>query len=221
MKTQMIKRTLLIAAAGIFVWVARKAPAQDAAGAVPSPMTYGMEQILKLEQARVGDATVIAYINNSPTGYGLNAEQIIYLRQQGVSDAVLTAMLTQSRAPIAPADASQFAPTPPPADTESAPVAEPSIVNTPTAPPSVTYVQTVPTPDYSYYYPSYSYYGWPFGWCWWGGAWHVGWGWHGGGGWNTGWHGGWGGGWHGGSGWHAGGGWHSSGGGHGGGGWHR
>jgi len=224
MKT--IKKTLLVVAGAAFVWLAWKAPAQDTASfAAPPQISYGAQQVLKLEQAKVGDATVIAYINNSQTSYGLDASQIIYLRQQGVSDAVLTAMLTQSRAGVAPADAPQAVPmSPPPADATA--MADQPVVATATPPPAVTYVQTAPTVDYSYYdsgtyYPNYAYFGWP--WVWWGG----GWGWHGGG-WGGGWHGGawhgggWGGGWHGGGSWHGGGGggFHF-GGGHGGGGGHH
>jgi hypothetical protein len=217
MKT--IKRTLLVVAAGAFVWLAWKAPAQDAPPyAAQSQISYGAQQVLKLEQAKVGDTTIITYIANSQTSYGLDAAQIIYLRQQGVSDAVLTAMLTQSRAGAAAADASQASAPPAMAAT---PVADTADVATASAPPAVTYVQTAPTVDDSYCYPNYAYYGWPWSWVWWGGAWHWGgnWngGWHAGGG-SAGWHGGgWGGGWHGGSwggGWHGGGGsWHSGGGG--------
>lgn len=227
MKTQTIKRALLVLAAAAFAWLAWKAPAQDitAAGATPQ-MSYGAQQVLKLEQAKVGDPTIIAYINNSQTSYGLNAEQIIYLRQQGVSEAVITAMLTQSSPAAAPAAQAPPAATasPPPATAPATPAADPTIVTTVTAPPAVTYVQSSPTvyyyPDYDY--PSYGCYGWPvsvsLGWYWYGGGWHWGGGWHGGywhGGWNSGWHGG---GWN--NSWHSGG-WNSHGGWHGGGGWHH
>jgi len=200
--------------AGSFVWWAWKAPAQDATITATAPLPYGIAQVIKLEQARISDDTVIAYINNSGNTYTLNAGQIIYLRQQGVSDAVLTAMLTQSRTAAMPAVAPQYAAPAPQATAD--------------AQPPVNYVQTAPTDYYNYptyyypnYYPYYSYYGYPwwgYNWTWYGGGSHWGWG----GGWNAGWHGaGWtGGGWHGGGGsmWHGGGGggWHggSGGGGH-------
>jgi hypothetical protein len=160
-------------------------------------LAYGVPQILQLEQAKVGDDTIVAYIKSSGNSYGLNADQIIYLRQQGVSDAVITTMLNQPKPATVPAPA---APAPQPSvSTTVAPVP------TPTVAPTVTYVQTVPATTYyyqpyyyqPYYYPAYGVYpavslsfGWGGGW---GGYYHGGYygGWHGGG--YGGWHGG---GWH-------------------------
>lgn len=235
MKFEMLRKTLLLGAATIFVWWAWKAPAQDAATInVSARVPYAVSQVIQLEQAKIGEGTVIAYIRNSGNSYNLTANDILYLRGQGVSDAVLTAMLTQPKASVAniavPSGYSQPAA---PAPQYSAPAYAPeaSAYTAPTAPaqPQVTYVQSAPTTyyypssyyyPYSYYYPSYSYYGyygWPrpwygWGWGWWGGGWH----WGGGGGWHGGWGGG---GWHGSVG---GGGFHGGGGGgfHGGGG-HR
>jgi len=125
------------------------------------PLAYGVPQILQLVQAKVPDDTIIAYIRNSGTSYGINADQIIYLRQQGISDNVLTVMLNQ------PKPASTPAPT---AQTPAAYTPQPQVVYTPT--PAPTYVQTVPSStvyvmpnnqiyyyntSYPYYYP-YSYY---------------------------------------------------------------
>src|SRR5580692_10068244 len=92
------KKALLLAVGGVFVWWAWKAPAQDTASATASmQMPYAVSQVLELEQAKVGDLTVVAYIRSSGTSYNLDASQIVFLRQQGVSDAVITAMLTQPR----------------------------------------------------------------------------------------------------------------------------
>lgn len=211
MKTMNIKKTLLLAIGGVFVWWAWKSPAQDTSGATASmEMPPAVTQVLELEQAKIGDPTVIAFIKSSGTSYNLNASQIVFLRQEGVSDAVITAMLTQPRTdgPSVNTQAPEPAPQPIVAPTTATP-SDPPIVSQP----PVTYVQNVQTApasyDYSYSYP-YPYYtcygwaGWPFGWGWYGGAWHWGWGWHGG---AVGWHGGWGGGWHGRWGGH-GGGWH-------------
>src|SRR5580658_9581393 len=99
-----LKKTALVIAAIIFVWCAWKSPAQDVAPIAAPQLPYGAAQVIKLEQAQVGDNTIIAYINNSGNTYNLDAGQIISLKQQGVSDAVLTAMLTQPKA-NAPADA--------------------------------------------------------------------------------------------------------------------
>ena len=65
------------------------------AGGAPVQLSYGVPQILQLSQAKIGDNTIVAYIQNSGTIYSLNASEIIYLKQQGVSDAVITTMLNQ------------------------------------------------------------------------------------------------------------------------------
>jgi hypothetical protein len=189
-------------------------------------------QVLHLTQAKVSDTTIIAYVENSSTMYGLNADQIIYLKQQGVSDGVLNAMLNQS-SKVAAEIANQ---TPPPNYGQGTPPDQGStaVVQPTTAAPSAVY--TVPdsqtanynawASQYSYpnYYPYYAYYPyyypyyyWPvtfsfyygspwYGWGWHGGYWHggtwVGGSWHGGTWGGSGWHGG--GTWNGGSGWHGG-----------------
>jgi len=133
--------------------------AQDAS-TVPAPapqLSYGVPQIVQLSQAKISDATIIAYIQNSGNSYGLNANQIIYLRQQGVSDAVINTMLNQPKpASSAPAQSAQ--------QNYSADV------STAVAQPTVTYVQSVPSstvyviPDTqtyrynSYYFHPYPYY---------------------------------------------------------------
>ncbi len=179
MKTQRIKKTLLIAAAAVFVWIAWKSQAQDTVAAQAMP--NGVYQVIQLEQAKISDGTIIAYIKSTADTYSLNASQILFLRQQGVSDAVITAMLTQPKAapanvPVSPVPAASPAP---PVDASTA------VVPTATAPATVTYVQTAPAPVsyyYPYYYPYGYYYGWPHpvvypwvgaGWGWRGG-WRVG-----------------------------------------------
>ena len=173
MKTQKIKRMLLVLAAGIFALLAWKAEAQNAApvNAVPH-LPYGVMEVVQLEQAKLSDQTVIAYIHNAGLAYVLKADQILYLKQQGVSDAVITALLTQQQA------------TPAPAPQPAAPA-----VSTPAPPPTVTYVQPAPTVTYVqpapvyypyYYAPPVYYYGYPhpffpsFGVGWGGRGWHAG-----------------------------------------------
>ena len=130
---------------------------QPAAATPAAPqLSYGVPEVLQLSQAKVGDSTIIAYIQNSGNNYGLNAAQIIYLRQQGVSDPVINAMLNQR---------SQTAQT---ASAATSPTVDSSTYNTQTstatAPPAVTYVQTVPAssvyviPDtQTYYYDNWLY----------------------------------------------------------------
>ena len=202
-----------MAVAGL-AWSASTTLAQDSSAAntvqpaaVNAPvvqLAYGVSQIVQLAQAKVGDDTIIAYVKNSRSSYGLNADQIIYLRQQGISDAIITTMLNQPRPGVAIAMPTTPAPQP------VASTAYGGQVSTATVAPTVTYVQTVPDTTYysqPYYYPAYTWYppvSFSFGW---GGGWGGGW--HGGGYYR----GGYGGGWHGGrsvGGWHGGGrgGWH-------------
>jgi hypothetical protein len=248
MKTRTFQKSpLTIVALTVLALVAGNVVAQDSptsattsastvAPAAASPtapqLSYGVPEILQLSQAKVGDSTIIAYIQKSGNNYGLTAAQIIYLRQQGVSDAVVNAMLNQrsQTAQSAPTDnATVSQPAAPTAPVQNNPdtsqtttvAAQPSVSYVPATTSSTVYV--VPNTQtyyyysspYPYYYPYY--YGWPavslsFGW---GGYYYGGYrgGYYGGyhGGYYGGWHGGGGGGWHGGSsGWHGGGGggWH-------------
>jgi len=158
------------------------APTAALAGAVSVPLSYGVSQIIQLSQAKVSDDTIVNYIRNSNSSYGLDASQIVYLKQQGVSDTVINTMLNQPR---------QLAPAAP----------QPTAV----AQPAATYVQTVPSstvyviPDtqtYQYYNNYYPYYGgwyypavsfsFGFGGGYHGGYYHDGWG----GGYHGGYHGG-------------------------------
>ncbi|HTY88445.1 MAG TPA: hypothetical protein VMB80_13335 [Candidatus Acidoferrum sp.] len=108
MKTQTSFRwlsTLTLATA--LVLAARTVPAQDsgttttatASTGQPAPLlSYGVNQIIQLSKAKVGDETIINFIRNSGSSYGLDAGQIIYLKQQGVSDTVINTMMNQPRA---------------------------------------------------------------------------------------------------------------------------
>jgi uncharacterized membrane protein YgcG len=219
MKTQNFQRPLLAIAAVMLAILARNAVAQDstisnisqpAASQPASPqLSYGVPQILQLAQAKVGDDTIVAYIQNSGTIYNLDASQIVYLRQQGVSDRVVTTMLNQRKNVTASAaqTVSQPSTVAPPQNYSSD--ASSAQTSTAVAQPTVTYVQSVPTssvyviPDTqtynydAYYYQPYyyPYYAWPyppvslsfgFGGRWGGGGFHGG-GFHGGGG-RGGWH---------------------------------
>ena len=184
--TKLQKMTTVMTVAGL-AWSASTALAQDASATNPAPpaavstpavpqLAYGVSQIQQLAQAKVGDATIIAYIKNSGNSYALNADQIIYLRQQGISDSVVTTMLSQPRPGVAVANPNAPAP-PPMASTDYS-----GQVSTATPPP-VAYVQTVPDTTYyyqPYYYPDYGWYppvSFSFGW---GGGYYGG-GWRGGG----------------------------------------
>jgi hypothetical protein len=186
--------------------------AQTAAlpGSAPQ-LSYGVPQVLQLSQAKIGDSTIVAYIQNSGTIYSLNAAEIVYLKQQGMSDAVLTTMLNQRQRVTQ--SAAQTAPPAPATATTSQPGS--TETSTAVAQPTVTYVQTVPSssvyviPDtQTYNYDAYYYrpYYYPYY-----GGWYYppvtfsfgfGGGYRGGyyrGGWNGGYRGGY---YHGGGGWH-------------------
>jgi hypothetical protein len=165
------------------------APANAAAPVVSSApaavkLPYGVEDVLKLSRAQIGEEIILNYIQNSGTIYNLAPKDIVYLRDQGVSDKVINTMLDQrKRAEFAvqSAPASQAVPNaqsvpnaPGVADAASAPGA-------PYADQSATYAEAPLTPpassayvipysgagyyyNYSpYYYPYYygpAYYGW-------------------------------------------------------------
>jgi hypothetical protein len=169
------------------------APAGQAAVSVPPPQrSYAVSQVMQLNQAKVGDDTIIAYVRNTNTGYSLDANQIIFLRQQGVSEAVITAMLNQPRSGVASAPQPAPAAQPPAAVASSGgstAMYNSTIAAQPTATvaPTVTYVQTVPT-YYSYPYSYPYYYPYSYGYGWYPGV-SIGFGFRGG--WGGGWHGGW------------------------------
>lgn len=173
MKTQKLRKVLLVTAAAAFAWCAWKAKAQDS-GTVPVP--NAVAPIIQLEQAKIGDDTIIAYIKSTGNTYNLNAGQIIYLRQQGISEAVIAAMLAQQKVVAEPA--------PIPAPATATVQTGPAVVSATVTPATVAYVQTAPVAYYPYYYSAGYNYGWPrplfhpwvgVGWGWgWHGGWHVG-----------------------------------------------
>ena len=139
--------------AAAMMLAAGQAGAQTAASATsPTALSYGVNDVVQLSKANVGDTTIINYIQNSGSGYGLDASQIIYLKQQGVSDAVLTAMLNQpSRATSGTADVAPAA-VPAQTTTTTTTYVTPAEVSAPASSVSV-YVIPAP-PVYTYYtYP--------------------------------------------------------------------
>jgi hypothetical protein len=119
------------------------------------PWPEGVPDIVKLAQANVSDATIVAYIQNTGLHYNLNAGEIIMLKQQGLSDQVLNAMLQN---PVATA--------------QPCPAVLPAYVVQPE------YVAATPPPPRYYnpfcYFPPINL---SFVWNW-GGGWHCGGGWH-------------------------------------------
>jgi hypothetical protein len=213
---------LTVTITAVLVLGARNVPAQDsttsAAQTAPVQLSYGVSQIIQLSKAKVSEDTIVNYIRNSGSSYGMDASQIVYLKQQGVSDAVLNTMLNQPR------QMAQAAPQPayPTASSTATVVAQPAVTY---VQPATTYVPSstvyvIPdTQTYryynNYYQPSYGYYPYYSGWNYpavsfsfgfgggnRGGYYRGGWGGGYRGGYSGGYHGGGGGGFHGGGGWH-------------------
>jgi hypothetical protein len=157
---------LTVTITAVLVLAARNVPAQDstttsAAPTAPVQLSYGVSQIIQLSKAKVSEDTIVNYIRNSGSSYGMDANQIVYLKQQGVSDAVVNTMLSQPR------QMAQAAPQPayPTASSTATVVAQPAVTY---VQPATTYVPSstvyvIPdTQTYryynNYYQPSYGYY---------------------------------------------------------------
>jgi len=212
---------LTVTITAVLVLAARNVPAQDstttsAAQTAPVQLSYGVSQIIQLSKAKVSEDTIVNYIRNSGSSYGMDASQIVYLKQQGVSDAVLNTMLNQPR------QMAQAAPQPAyPTASSTATYVQPATTYVPSS--SVYVIPDTQTYRYynNYYQPSYGYYPYYDGWNYppvsfsfgFGGGYRGGYyrgGWGGGyqGGWGGGYRGGYSGGYRGGGGFHGGGGWH-------------
>jgi hypothetical protein len=113
-------------------------------------LAYGTANVLKLAQAKVGEETIIAYIEKSGQSYNLGASEIIYLRDQGVTDRVLTTMLAQEKSTrdtaVAQATAQPTTVAPTPVAAPAAPVVVAPQYQQTYVPPPVTYVQAEPAP---------------------------------------------------------------------------
>jgi hypothetical protein len=147
-------------------------PNNNPAIAAASPnFSPNINELIKLSNAGVGDAVVLAFIKNSPTPYELSSSSIVQLKKQGISSDVIAAMLNHDAAlrgnyappgpasgpdynsqrfygptngvQYAPPQVAQSAPPPEPApSTVQAPPSQPA----PPAPSPTIIVQTAPTP---------------------------------------------------------------------------
>ena len=144
----------------VLALAARNVPAQvsatSAVQTTPVQLSYGVSQILQLSKANVSEATIVNYVQNSGSSYGLDANQIVYLKQQGVSDAVINTMLNQPRQTATVASQPNYAVA---SSTPTATVVtQPTVTYVPSVPSSTVYV--IPdTQTYSYYAYSYRPYG--------------------------------------------------------------
>jgi len=141
-------------------------------GAAPTKLSPGLEEIVQLAQAGVGDDVLLAYVENSPTSYKLEVEEILYLRDLGVSAEVISALVRHGQvapepSPTLAATASEPKPPAENVNTNPPPAAE-------AAPPDANaYAITPPVEqvNYNYFYQTLAPYGsWidvpAYGWCW-------------------------------------------------------
>ena len=132
--------------------VVQAAPAPE----TPPPARFspGIQDILKMLDAKVDTDVIKVYVRNSMVPYNPNASEIIALKQRGVPDEILTALL-QRGAEVRTQAVQSMQAMPP----EQAPVAAP--YNPPYDPYAYGY------PDYgSPYYAGYPYYGYPYNYSW-------------------------------------------------------
>ena len=75
------------------------APAEAVPKIVTAPpkLSPGVDEIVQLAQAGVGDEVLQAYIENSPVAYKLDVEQILYLHDLGLSAETIAAMVRRSQ----------------------------------------------------------------------------------------------------------------------------
>jgi len=89
---------------GVISWIGGiSALAQTTTNLAP-----GLQEVIKLSKAQMGDDVILGYINKSGTTFNLTADDILYLKDQGVSQPVLSALLQAkpaTPAPVAPAPA--------------------------------------------------------------------------------------------------------------------
>jgi len=153
---------------------AEPAPAQSAA-----KVPYGVDDVLKLNKAKISENIILTYVQTSGTTYSLAPNDIMYLKEQGVPDSVVTAMMdTQRRASqvvaaqaaqslVQNAQPVQAAPNPAPSTPLYAPApattyAQPADTTTTSyvQPASSVYVMSYPQASYAYsggysYWPSF------------------------------------------------------------------
>src|SRR3989441_3215331 len=139
----------------------------------PAKLSPGVEEIVQLAQAGVGDDVLLAYIENSPTSYKLEVDEILYLHDLGISAEVIAGLVRHGQSSPEPAPTLAGAPSQPSTPAENvntnppppAAEAEPSNANAYAVTPPVEQV------NYNYFYQTLAPYGtWidvpAYGWCW-------------------------------------------------------
>lgn len=130
---EVVKRKLVAVFAGFAVaaicW--SSGGLANAQTAAPMALPPGVQDVLKLSQAGLGEDVILAQIRNTGASYNLSADQLIYLSKAGVSQNVIKALLVNNGAtPAPPVNPAPGNPTQPPP-----PTAYPPTAPEPTGPP--------------------------------------------------------------------------------------
>src|ERR1022692_586823 len=90
------------------------AGAQNPPGAqtAPSNLPLGVQDVVQLTRAGIGEDPILARVRKANISYDLTSDQIIYLRNMGVSENVIAALIGPSDGSPAPA-ATPIVTTPP------------------------------------------------------------------------------------------------------------
>ncbi|HWF19207.1 MAG TPA: DUF6600 domain-containing protein, partial [Verrucomicrobiae bacterium] len=143
----------------------------------PVNLPPGVQDVLKLSQAGVGEDVIMAQVKNTGATYNLNADQLIYLTKSGVSQNVIRALITGNTGGVpvaAPAPVPATAPSslPPPPTTVPA---APSVETAPQVPGAIPAPQPIVVPsqgaNFDSFHDQLAPYGtWMqvagYGWCW-------------------------------------------------------
>src|ERR1035438_9602069 len=62
----------------------------------PASLSPGLQEVLKLTKAQMGDDVIVNYVKSSGKSYELSADDLIYLNSQGVSQGVISALQSRS-----------------------------------------------------------------------------------------------------------------------------
>lgn len=139
----------------------------------PAPVRFspGVDEILKMVDAKVDPGVIKAFIKNSPVAYNLSAGEIIALKQRGTADEVITLVIQHGGEVRAQMMAGNNSPPPaatPPAGTYDTPGYDYSTAPNYPYPYSDYYPYSSYYPyyyaDYYPYYSPYSYYSYGYPW---------------------------------------------------------
>ncbi len=98
-KASLLLTAICVTLGSIFLFVAGSGPAQTP----PPKLPAGVQDVVKLAKAGLGEEVILAQIKSSGAAYNLSVDQILYLNSQGVSQNVIKALMQNSNPGSAPA----------------------------------------------------------------------------------------------------------------------